>query len=96
MYISLHYVEPRVHIYSTVCTYCICGTLGGDFNLEVWRIWLQSPNLMYVNTTYNNVCYAQCTLSIALFANYVKCTPMCIMSQFAKYTAYMVYYIMNS
>ena len=37
--------------------YFICSTFGGDFNLAVWQFWLQSPNLMYTNTTYNYMYY---------------------------------------
>ena len=72
----------------------ICGTFGDDFNLVLWQIWLQSPNLMYANGTYNHMFCEHCTLNIVLFAK-LKCPPMCITSQFAKltvrqYTAYTV------
>ena len=60
----------------------------------VWRFgeyWLQLPNLMYANTTYNHVLllllyYEQCTLSIAK----LKSPPMCVMSQFAKLIVHQV------
>ena len=55
---------------SFVMWYHIHGTLGGDFNLAVWQIWLQLPNLMYANTTYE-----QCTLNIVLFAK-PKCPSL--------------------
>ena len=51
-----------------VMTYCICGTFDGDFNLAVWWFWLQSPNLMYANTTYNHVYYE---------AMYTEYCPVC-------------------
>ena len=35
--------------------YCIHGTLGNNFNIVVWWFWLQLPNLMYTNTTYNHM-----------------------------------------
>ena len=56
----------------------------------IWQIWLQSPNLMYANTTYNHVNYEQCTLNIALFDK-PKCSPMCMMSQFTKLIVRQIY-----
>ena len=68
--------------------YCIHGTFGRDFNLAVW---LQLPNLIYANTTYNHMYYEYCTLSIALFTklNICQCTlhPNSPNLLSAKYTA---------
>ena len=60
---------------------CAVHIASGDFNLVVWRLWLQSPNLMYANTTYNHVYYE---------ATYTQCRPeisanvQIIMFQFPK------------
>ena len=63
-------------------TYCICGTLDGDFNLAVWQFWLQSPNLMYTNTTYNHVYYEAmypkyCLVYQTKISTNVHCIPIC-------------------
>ena len=65
--------------------YRIHGTFDGDFNLVVGPFWLQTPNLMYTNTTCNHVYCEQCALNITLFAKLkLKCPPMCVTSQFTK------------
>ena len=74
--------------------YCVCSTFGGDFNLSVWLVWLQPPNLMFTKSTYNHMYYQQYTLNIILFSK-LKSSPMCITSNFTKlifvkYTTYMV------
>ena len=45
---------------------CAVHIATGDFNLVVWRLWLQSANLMNANTTYNHVYYE---------ATYTQCRP---------------------
>ena len=57
--------------------YRIHGTFDSDFNLVVGPFWLQTPSLMYTNTSYNHVYCEQCALNIALFAK-LKCLPMCV------------------
>ena len=72
--------------------YCICAVhiATGDFNLVVWRLWLQSANLMYANTTYNHVYYE---------ATYTQCRPeisanvQIIMFQFPKLIVRQIYHV---
>ena len=66
--------------------------------ISIWRIWLQLPNLMYTNTTYNHVLYYEhCALNTALFTKlkYPPCAlhPNSPNFLFAKYTMYTVYSI---
>ena len=60
-----------------VHVYHIRSTFGGDFNLVVWWFWLQLPNLMYINTTYNHVYYEfvlRSDLPNLMFAKYTVYT----------------------
>ena len=89
--VIIHTCYFCIHVYACFCMYYHRrGTFGGDFNLVVWWICLQSPNFMYANITYNHVHYEQCTLNIALFAK-LNCPPICITSQFAKLIVYQIY-----
>ena len=56
------YDTNNVYVYA-------CGTFCSDFNLEILRFRLQSPNLMGANTNYSRVYYE------AIYAQY---HPACL------------------
>lgn len=59
----------------------IYAVIDSDFNLVVWRLWLQLPNLMYTNTAHNHVYYkAMHTEHYPLCQT--KCLPVSIIKNF--------------